>query len=196
MVSYFQRWGNVYTLLKELDDSYTMSKKLGGEMLLERAGLADAQNLLALTLAEQSTNIDKLKPALMSQHAGVRQQSSSYRISTGNAGGKWYRGRFRNNLAHVAEYHDFDYEPDPATPHYEEEAYGIHDSNDADAPDVADPCESIDSYFGASSNAYREDESCRTATDELNTTEDQLDWLDSENEALMIETAEDAFASS
>ena len=69
MMSYVQRWDKAYTLHKDLDGTYAMSKELRGDMVLERAGFADAQILLALISTEQSTNIDKLKSVLIRRHA-------------------------------------------------------------------------------------------------------------------------------
>ena len=59
MFSDLQRWDKAYALLKELADTYDMSKELRGDMLLERAGLAEVQQMLILTSTVQSTNIDE-----------------------------------------------------------------------------------------------------------------------------------------
>ena len=127
---------------------------------------------------------------------GLGSRIPFYRSSTGNTGGKGSRGRFRRNLAHVADDYVFDHKPGPATPHYyEEEANSIQDAYDPDAPDAADPYEPWSGYSGTSSNAYHEDESCLTATDGPIVSEDQFDWLDNEKEAFVLEAVQDALAS-
>eukprot|EP00973_Karenia_brevis_P001914 260219-Karenia_brevis.AAC.1 len=69
MVSFLQRWEKAYVLLEELDNSYVLSIELMGDMVMDSAGLTSAQVMLILVSASQSTDLDKLKPVMIEQHA-------------------------------------------------------------------------------------------------------------------------------
>eukprot|EP00973_Karenia_brevis_P093501 12417607-Karenia_brevis.AAC.1 len=91
MVSFLQRWEKAYASLRKLDDICFVERV---DMVMDRAGLASAQQMLILVSTNQSTNIDLLKPVMIEQHARIEHapKPSSPKLQS-----KRFGERLRNN---------------------------------------------------------------------------------------------------